>query len=233
MTWWSIRDNNWGIENPEQLRDYFQWLHDDLANQLGNYNNDTLEWSQSITAINDRLGNYKQAINQYNKLIGNIKWSAAEAKRWSAIKQQAKQWYITWLSTKRGNTHAEALKDMADIEATGNAERASIRGQEMSNLWEAQGWLANLHMTIAEQEAALADSAANRASTSSSSTPVSDMLNNQWNMSDEEYANAIAAYNDSLDMVNGMKPDNFASSETPWFAAIMWARASNIFKPIK
>jgi hypothetical protein len=176
MSWWNIYDNDWGIETMEWLIAKLQWLSDGLTWQLGNYSSDTLEWSQSIDAITGRVSNYKKAIDQYTDLINNIKWSADEAKRWSVQKQQANQWYVTWLSTKRGNTYAEGMKDIADAEGTGVAERASIRGQEMSNLWEAAGWLSNLHMKIAEQQAVIDEAAANSSWSSGSGTGSSSLL---------------------------------------------------------
>lgn len=161
-------ENDWGVETLQWLIDQLQWMSDNLTSQLGDYNDSTLVGSQSITAINDRVGNYKKAIDQYTDLINNIKWTASEASRWSVMKQQAKQGYLTGLSTKRWQTAAETLKDMADVEATWNIERSNIRWQEMSNLWEAQWWLANLHMNIAEQQAAIDAASASRPSGGSS-----------------------------------------------------------------
>lgn len=177
----------WGggdVETTLQgLIDQLTTLSTNLTSQIGNYSNSTLEWSQAIQAINDRAAQYQQAINQYQQMLDEIRWSADTSKRGSAMKEQAKKWYITGLATKRGMTHAEAMKDLADIEWAGRAERAEIESQKLANLaWTRQG-LAGVHMNIAQQEWALADAAAARRATSgggSWSSALQQYLNKQW-----------------------------------------------------
>lgn len=135
-----------------------------LSSQLGQQNNSTLEGIQSTNALNDRINLYKKAIDEYSGILSSIRWTSAEARRGSAQKQQAKQWYITGLSTKRGMTHAEAMKDMADVEAAWRSERAEIRWKEQELLGSAKWWLSNMYMTMAEQQAAI--DAANASSSS-------------------------------------------------------------------
>lgn len=199
--------NDWGVEALTQTISNLQAQINNLSWQLGNYDTSTLEWSQSIDALNNRIAVYQKAINEYKWLMWQIQARAAEDRRGSGIKQQAKQWYITWLSTKRGMTHAEAMKDMADIEATGRAERAEIRWQEQENLASAHGGLANLYSTMWAEQADI--DAANKVAPSSSKwSSLSSALNKY----------PVATDNKTDDDVNGVigTPTTSDGTTTDW-----------------
>lgn len=178
--------NDWGIGALTSMVTNLQNDLNNLSSQLGNYDTSTLEWSQAISALNNRIGIYKNAIQQYTDLINEIKSAASEARRGSGIKQQAKQWYITGLSTKRWMTHAEAMKDMADIEATWRAERAEVRGQEQENLASARWGLAEIYKQMWGEQADIDATSWNGWSSSSSSgwltSALSDYINTRNNI---------------------------------------------------
>ena len=147
-------NNDWWAELESRIS-ILESKINDYVNQLSQQNPSTLEWSQAIGVLNDRIALYQNALSQYQWLLSNIKSSATEAKRWSAMKEQGRKWYIQWLATKRWMTHAEAMKDIADVSSTWAAERSDIRSQELQNLGSAQWWLSNMYMTMAEQQASL------------------------------------------------------------------------------
>lgn len=148
-------NDGWVTTLEQKIAD-LQTQINNLTAQLPNYSTSTLEWTQAIDAINNRVNVYQQAINEYKSLISWVKNAATEAKQWSVQKQQAKQWYIWGLATKRWMTHAEALKDIADVEAVWRGERSEIRSQEQENLASAKWGLSNLYMDIVKQEAEIA-----------------------------------------------------------------------------
>lgn len=184
-------NDGWVTTIEQKIAD-LQTQINNLTAQLPSYSTSTLEWTQAIDAINNRVNAYQQAINEYKSLISWVKNAATEAKQWSIQKQQAKQWYIWGLATKRWMTHAEALKDIADVEAIWRGERSEIRSQEQENLASAKWGLSNLYMNIAEQEAALA--AANPSSGSGSwswlSSAISSYATTPQNKTSDE-VNAI------------------------------------------
>lgn len=150
------------------------------------YNSSTLEGSQALAALNDRKALYEQAIWAYSDSLAKIKSTWDAATRGSAMKEQARKWYATWMATKKWATSAEAMKDIADISSEWATERASIKSQTDSNYASAASWLWNLYANIADQEAQLASiqaqSAASVAATNAQSAleRYKAMLAAQW-----------------------------------------------------
>jgi len=154
MTTWGITGGDWWAWTLRKSQEQILNQIKSLEAKLQNYTNDTLEWRQSIQAINSKVGQYKQALWQYDKLISDVESAGAEAKRGSAMKQQASQWYITSLATSKWHTWAEAAKDIADIQWAGAAQRSDIQWQVNQNVSEARWIKSNMHMSIAQQLAA-------------------------------------------------------------------------------
>lgn len=218
---WIYWTNDGGLTTLQWAISKLTDMYNNLSSQLGNYSNSTLEWQQSIDALTNRMSLYQQAINQYQDLIWKIQWSDTEAKRWSAMKQQAKQWYITGMSTKRWQTSAEALKDMADIEATWAAERADIRSQEAQNLASAKWWLSNLYMQMAKQQAAVDAANASKSSWYSSWWWLSSALGNyvswDWDVTQDDVDAVIWQPTD----------DTLAKMAIEWKNALTWNKKKN------
>lgn len=222
---WQLWDNanDWGVGALTSMVTNLQNDLNNLSSQLGNYDTSTLEWSQAIDALNNRISVYQNAIKQYTDLINEIKGAASEARRGSGIKQQAKQWYITGLSTKRGMTHAEWMKDMADIEATWRAERAEIRWQEQENLASARWGLAEIYKQMWGEQADI-DAAAKAAAWGkrSSSGWLTSALNDYTNAGKNATEDDVNAVLGKPTTTTTETPTEEATTTIKWWHPIAW-----------
>lgn len=98
--------------------------------------------------VPETSGNIKNPERE-SGIVAEKKWINAIQKwlqsqlQWSTNKQFLKQAYLQWLATKRGDTTAEVLKDIADVEAAWSTERAAARSA-------AQGQVADQWSKIAQ-----------------------------------------------------------------------------------
>lgn len=163
---WIIWPNDWGEWNLGQRVDQLLASYNDVVAQEANHSPDTLEWRQALDALGNEKDLYQKAINTYQDALNKMRASSAASKQGSVMKQQAKQWYIWWLATRRWMTHAEAMKDMADIEGAGRWERREIEATLQKGLGEWTIALSNLYANMGDKQADMQEAARVRAAAS-------------------------------------------------------------------